>query len=42
MLFIIAHEAAISSHKRPRTEQNNLSSTANEQKFYAELVDVCA
>ena len=32
--------SVISSNKRPRTEQNNLSFTKNDQEFSAALVDV--
>jgi len=39
-LSSLTKRSVISSHKRPRTEQNNLSFTKNEQEFSAVLVDV--
>lgn len=41
-LSSLTKRSVISSHKRPRTEQNNLSFTKNVQEFCAALVDVYA
>jgi hypothetical protein len=39
-LSSLTKRSVIYSHKRPRTEQNNLSFTKNKQKFSVALVDV--